>query len=215
VRADATIELFGHHLAGTQHVVRFRHVTLGTELEARGVALTVGPPDLTATELAANESLRLADTRVEVRLAQATPDAWAAGQWSVWIELIPAEEDGVRSTNAAVVPIAPSFAVAGADSPQVTVTAPDGVQVDLTLMPPLRPRQRASLLLGNRELPGPDVAAPTTRPSFIGRMPEAMTAHGVQHLARLRVDGVESLFIIRDATPETPVFDPTQRITMP
>jgi hypothetical protein len=38
---------------------------------------------------------------------------------------------------------------------------------------------------------------------------------GAKHFVRLRVDGVDSLLVIRAGTPPTLQFDPNQQVTIP
>jgi hypothetical protein len=216
VKSDGMITLYGHHLAGTSVVVRFGNPKLGLELVAQGAAVSVAPPQLAPQQILANELLRLADARVDVDLAQATPaDGWAAGTYVATVELIPAGEVAARTSNALAVAVAPGFAVAGPDAPVVAVAAGGQVTITLTTAPRVLAGQKVSLVLGDQELPAGDITAPTNKLKFEGRLPAAMTASGQKHLARLRVDGVESLYIRRNPPPQPPEFDPEQRIVMP
>src|SRR5262249_48285962 len=89
VRADGKIELFGHHLAGNNVVVHFENPRLDIQLTASGAALTIGAPNLKPEDFDEDETLRLADTRVEVDLTQALPaNTWAAGGYSVAVEVV-------------------------------------------------------------------------------------------------------------------------------
>lgn len=87
-------------------------------------------------------------------------------------------------------------------------TAPAGdVTLTLTCSPEVRPEQRASLLFGDREI----LAQP--HPTQTGTLTFRITAAGTgKYFVRLRVDGVDSVFIDRQAEP--PSFDPTQKVTI-
>lgn len=71
--------------------------------------------------------------------------------------------------------------------------------VNLACTPEVRPHQRASLVLGTREVLAVPFAAPTSALSF-----EIEDAPVGSHLARLRVDGIDSVILDAAATP--PVF---------
>jgi len=215
-RPDGKITLYGHHLAGTNVVVHFENPRLGIALTATGAALTAGPPNLGPDDFAADPALQFADMRIEVDLAQALPaNTWAAGAFRVQVEVTRPGEAAPRSSNTLSVAIAPAFATAGPDKPLVVKGNNNSVSITLTCTPAIQPRQTASLVLGDQELAGPEFAAVTPKPMFKGVLPAAMLAPGTSHLARLRVDGVESLYIKHNPAPQPPEFDPAQRITMP
>jgi hypothetical protein len=81
------------------------------------------------------------------------------------------------------------------------------VTLQISCSPEVRPLQRASLLIDDREVPAQTVAAPTNLLTFL--IPHAPAG---AHYLRLRVDGVESWLVDRTQVP--PVFDPTQRVTV-
>lgn len=215
VRADGQIELFGHHLEGVNLTVQFRNSRRDLRFVAQGPALTIGRPDWTSSELPPDDVLRFADTRIRVDLSQTAPVTdWAAGGYSVEVQLVSESQAAARTTNSLPLAIAPSFQTSGPNAPQVVITD-NVVGVTLTCSPPLRPRQVASLILGSQELPGLEITEPTDTLRFQGRLPAAMLTSGSSHGARLRVDGVDSLYIRRFPKPKPPEFDPTQRITIP
>lgn len=215
VLSDGKIELFGHHLAGDV-VVRFANPRLGTEIIASGAALVIGAPDLKPEDFRENETLRLADTRIEVDLSQAVPaNAWAAGNYGVDVEVIPPGETAARTSNVLGFAVAPSFAATGPNKPIVVIGPNNAVTITLTCSPKIQPIQPISLVIGDQELPGPAITAVTLKPVFKGTLPATMLGPGTSHLARLRVDGIDSLYIKRNPPPKPPEFDPAQRITMP
>jgi len=72
------------------------------------------------------------------------------------------------------------------------------VRITLGIAPPLLPGQAASLLLGDRELPAEPATAPASALIFEWR--DAPSA-GARFLVRLRVDGIESPLVDREAVP--------------
>ena len=71
--------------------------------------------------------------------------------------------------------------------------------MNLNVRPQVRPHQRASLLVGGLDVlmePGP-----TSTSSLVFRIPNAPVG---SHLARVRVDGIDSVIVDRAADP--PVF---------
>ncbi|MBN1203764.1 MAG: DUF4255 domain-containing protein [Myxococcaceae bacterium] len=86
--------------------------------------------------------------------------------------------------------------------------APSGDALTVTCTPPIWPRQRATLLLGEEELPAAPHPTLTDTLTFPLETPRPGT-----HWVRLRVDGVDSLLVDYAATP--PAFDPSQKVTLP
>jgi hypothetical protein len=83
-----------------------------------------------------------------------------------------------------------------------------GVTVTVTCSPKVVPGQTVQLILGDRQVPlGPVAGATDTLEFAAGDL-----AAG-DYLLRLRVDGIDSRFIDRTATP--PTFDPTQIVAIP
>jgi hypothetical protein len=95
-------------------------------------------------------------------------------------------------------------------SPLPLNAARDGngnARIRLTCTPQVRPDQRASLLLGDREV----LAAP--HPNLTDTLDFVVTAAAPgEYWLRLRVDGVDSVLVDRSVTP--PRFDPTQKVTI-
>ena len=77
----------------------------------------------------------------------------------------------------------------------------------VTCRPDVLPAQRASLLLGSREVPAEDHDTSTGTLTFVVR-----DAAPGEHWLRLRVDGVDSLLVDRTVSPA--VFDPSQKVTI-
>jgi hypothetical protein len=81
------------------------------------------------------------------------------------------------------------------------------VTLQITCSPEVRPGQRASLLIDDREIVAQAIVAQTNLLTF--PIPQAPAG---THYLRLRVDGAESWLVDRTQVP--PVFDPTQRVTI-
>ena len=108
-----------------------------------------------------------------------------------------------RVTNAAPLAIAPKITGKAA--------ARDGagvLTITITCSPRVEPGLNVQLLLDDHQLAHGPVAALTDSVGFVTtKIPAG------DYLLRLRVDGVDSHYIDRTATP--PVFDPTQRLVVP
>lgn len=102
-----------------------------------------------------------------------------------------------RTTNRLAFALAPAVTSA---MPVNAARDPDNVvQFTLTCKPQVQPGQRASLMLGDREVPAQGFNAATDTLDFEFEQPTPS-----ESFARLRVDGVDSLLVDRAADP--PVF---------
>jgi hypothetical protein len=108
-----------------------------------------------------------------------------------------------RLTNTAPLQIAPTVTASAAVRDALGV-----LTITITCIPKVAPEQNVQLLLDDHQLPQGPVAAVSDLLDFT----TTKIAAG-DYLLRLRVDGVDSLYIDRTATP--PVFDPTQRLVVP
>jgi hypothetical protein len=79
--------------------------------------------------------------------------------------------------------------------------------LNLTCSPQVLPEQRASVVLGEREILAQPRTSKTSQLQFVN--PAAAVG---EQFVRLRVDGVETLLVNRSAT--LPVFDATQKVTI-
>ena len=79
--------------------------------------------------------------------------------------------------------------------------------LELECSPEVRPEQRVSLFLADREVFAEAHEEPTSRLTFVIRNAPVGT-----HRLRLRVDGVDSLLVDRSTWP--PKFDETQKVTI-
>lgn len=184
VRLGEVLGISGHNLDGDQVLLRFVHPRLTSAIE-------LSPsPQRTATEL----SVQVPDE----------PANWPAGFYTVSAIIgRTGQPDWVTNELA--------FALA----PRITTALPISVARDvqgkatlnLTCSPQVLPAQRASLVLGESEVPAQPRTAKTSQLQFV--VPAATAG---ERLVRLRIDGVESLLVNRSATP--PAFDATQKVTI-
>ena len=110
-----------------------------------------------------------------------------------------------RTTNELAFALAPQITTALPIS--VTRDAQGKATLNLTCSPQVLTGQRASLVLGEREILAQPRTSKTSQLQFVN--PAAAVG---EQFVRLRVDGVESLLVNRSATP--PVFDATQKVTI-
>lgn len=176
-----TVALLGHHLDGTGHAVELAHARFDT-------THTLAPAAVEAE-------------RIDVAIPAGAPGDWPAGLYTVQVSLTQDGED--RVTNAFPLVLAPTLDPAGISVSTVGSTT----TLDVPVEPEVRPEQRASLVVGSREVPAEDHPTPTGALTFVLENAEPGT-----HFVRLRVDGVESVLVDRSVTP--PAFDATQQVTI-
>lgn len=193
VELGDTVVLRGHHLDGTGVEARFRHPELGL--------INVLAP--LATPTAAELSVQIPDDA-------AAASVWPPGIYAVSVAVTGAGPQDEHVTNEVPLALAPRILTI---LPNPVARDPEGsIAVTLTFVPELRARQRAALLVGDREI-SPQVPADPTLPTgtltfvSIG----APVAVG-DHFARLRMAGVDSILVDRTAVP--PKFDDDRRITV-
>ncbi len=164
------VRLEGHHLDG---VDRQAILTLAAFQISRSVPVSKGGPN-------------------EVRFNM--PNDLPVGLYRVALSLQRLDDNQPRVTNQLPLALAPQPLL-----PPFSATR-DGNTVTLVLdmAPEVRPGQKVSLILGDREIAAEPFAVATSRLTFI--VVEAAAA-GNRLLARLRVDGFESPIIDRTATP--------------
>lgn len=185
VRLGETLSIPGHHLDGTTVHIRFINAHLPApkiltpEPGATGSEIKVILPDL--------------------------PAEWFAGIYSLAVVVRKAGEPEDRSTNELPLLLAPQIS---SISPNPAVRDGSGnVVLTLTCKPNIGPEQRASLLLGNREILANPHLVQTNSLSF-----NVTAATPGDYFLRLRVDGVDSLLV--DKSTALPVFDPSQKVTI-
>ena len=182
---DNLLTISGHHLDGATVRVRLTNVHLPA-------------PKILTPEPGATSS------EIKVALPD-QPAEWVAGIYLLAIIVRKADEPADRTTNELPLLLAPR--IMGITPNPATRDAGGNVTLTLTCKPEIGPDQRASLLLGDREIPANIHPAQTGSLNFNVR-----TATPGDYFLRLRVDGVDSLLINKLATP--PVFDPLQKVTI-
>jgi hypothetical protein len=184
VRLGEVLSIRGHTLDGDQVSFRFTHPRLTSAIELAPL------PQRTATEL----SVQLPNE----------PANWPAGFYTVAAAVRRTGEPD-RTTNELAFALAPRITTALPIS--VVRDAQGRATLNLTCSPQVLPGQRASLVVGEREILAQPHTSKTSQLQFV--IPAAEVG---ERLLRLRVDGVESLLVNRSATP--PAFDTTQKVTV-
>jgi hypothetical protein len=175
-RLGDTITLTGHHLDGANRAVMLTNQRLDVEQE---VPALVG---------AASDFVEFTVPALPADLPAATYEIAALVQRP--------GEPTRRQSNTLALTIAPRITTA---LPAAFARDGDGdATLTLLLEPEVRVGQSAALLLGTQEVPAEPFNANTSALTFIVRSAVPGT-----YLARLRVDGIESLIIDRSATPPT------------
>ncbi len=176
VHLGDTITLSGHHLDGSNH-------TLLLGLARLNIEQAVTP----AGSANANSVSFVLPNQ---------PANFPAGSYLLALQLVRPGEPSPRASNQLLLKIAPQMTTL-TSPPQVFVRDGDGTAtVTLTCTPQLRPTQRASLILGNREVIADDHPATTANLSFT-----VLDAPIGVHFVRLRVDGVDSQLVDRSVSP--------------
>ncbi len=177
VQLGQSVTLAGHHLAGSSREVVLRNDRFGI--------------DETLSAVAGSENDSISFT-----IPGASASDFPVGVYEVFARLVAPGESDPRSTNSLSLLIAPDLA----GLPMTVTSDPSGTASFIaTFTPELRAGQSVDLVLGQQAYRPQAFAAPTGALNF--SIPEAPLGN---HLARLRIDGIESPIIDRTATP--PVF---------
>jgi hypothetical protein len=186
--AAEPIRFVGHDLAGASLTVNFQHRLFDTPTPSlpawlsaiSATGFTVTPPD--------------------------APGSWPAGLYQVWATVVDAGGNS-RDTNVIAMQIAPRIYDVQPPSPPPIPRAADGsVTLSVFVSPPVRPEQRASLLVGSAEfLPDPKL-------STSNKLVCKVTVPAGTYKLRVRVDGVDS-FIIDYGAP-SPAYDSNPKLTV-
>lgn len=179
-RLGEDIDLTGHHLDGTARTVLLFNDRVETEQSLPA--------------LAGNESGRV---RLNIPIAQAAN--FPVGVYRVGVSLVRPTETDPRTSNRLAMTIAPQLT----GLPMNVVRDGSGTaSFTLNFHPALRAGQSVVLILGQQEYAPRPFVAPTTSLDFV--IPDAPVEAAPGHLARLRIDGIDSPIIDRTAVP--PVF---------
>jgi hypothetical protein len=169
-----TVTVDGHYLNGTNRAVRIENRQLGIEREIPA--------------LAGNESQLLRFT------VPSLPAEVPIGVYALRALVQRPGEGQRRESNLLTLTILPAITTA---LPLNVQRGPQGdVVIDLACNPEVRTHQRVSLIVGAREVLANPRNAATTALRF-----EIDDAPAGSHLARLRVDGLDSLIVNAAATP--------------
>lgn len=191
---NTVLTIKGHHLDGSTVSIRASHRVL-----ADPVPLTL-EPDPTATQ-------------VQARIPN-QPANYPAGFYSLQVVVRRQGETFDRATNELPFALAPRITNDPVNNPIGVARHANDVTVTLDCEPAVRPGQRVSLLLGDREVAAQPVAAPVTHLQFVADTRFLPLVAG-KYFLRLRVDGVDSELVKYQGDPPTPAFDTDQQITVP
>lgn len=174
----------------------------GFNLSGTNLKVLVQPPfQSSETELA----IVGAPTAEEIKAKLPTdPALFPAGYYKLRVKLHKEPEVFDRSTNTLHLAVAPKI-TAPVLPHTVSRDGQGDVTLNVTAEPQVLPGQYAALLLGEAEVVAQARAQKTDPLVF-----EIKNAPVGEHLVRLRVDGVDSLFV--DTTKTPPVFDKNQTV---
>jgi len=173
-------------------------VELGTTVKLMGFALTGTLVEVLLT----NDRFKIAEslqptggnaTQIEFKIPLDRPDDFPAGVYHVSARVQLPGDPEPRLTNALALTLAPTITNL---PPAVSVTA-GTASFTLKFVPELREGQSVRLLVGSEEHVPLTIALPATLTFAIARAPPG------SHLARLRVDGIDSPIVNPGAAPPT------------
>jgi hypothetical protein len=187
------LTIAGRNLGGEVVTIRFDHARLA-------VTKTIAVPssDRSGAEL----NVTLVDNA-------AAQTEWAAGLYTV---VVIVTNGGVeRTTNQLPLSFAPKIVGIAPPNP-VARDLSGNVALTITCGPQVQSIQRAALLIADREVAAQAHPTDTGTLQFIVENAPVVT----DALARLRIDGVDSLPFVRQAIPPPPrlVFDDNQKVTI-
>ncbi len=178
-RIDASVSLHGHHLDAEPGSPR--SVVLANDALGVSASLDAAPA---ATDAAGH---------IAFTIPAARSMDFPAGVYTLSARLRRPGEASPRDTNRLALTLAPQIV----GLPQSFARDGEGnASFDLTVRPAVHPGQRAGLVLGQLEFPARPLAAASETLHF-----DIPGAPPGTHLARLRVDGIESPLVDRSVTP--------------
>ena len=177
VRLGRTVRVTGHHLTGTARTVLLTNDRFGLEetIAAGGTG----------------EDQRA----IEFMIPEASAAGFPVGVWRVGARLVRPGESDPRETNRLAMTLASQI------SGLPATVARDGAGTatfSLSFVPAVRKGQTVGLLLGQDEFAPETFTPPATSLDFV--VEDAVAG---SHLARLRVDGIDSPVIDRTSVPPT------------
>ncbi len=196
---DDPVKLSGHDFAGEKDDPTQVAVTVRLVNDRAGVARPVVVP--------ANE--RTAD-EINFKVPN-DPAGVPAGVYRMWVQVEPnGKPEEARESSEVALFVAPKITTdltAPVARTNVDMTTGLGdADITLAVTPEVRAGQRVSLGLGTRDIPAVEPVTPGANISF-----HAAGVAAGKYRVRLRVDGVDSLFIDR-SDPKNLKFDDTQQL---
>ena len=192
-RLGDILTLSGYHLDGADVAVEIRHPRIPNAI------ILVPEPGATATD-------------ITVRIPN-QPNNFPAGLYVLAVIVTRPGETFSRRTNELPFMLAPQVEP---NPPINALRNGDTVTISLTCNPRVLPEQRVALLLGEDEILAAPHPAATNDLQFPAKdVPAGKFPAGARYFVRLRIDGVDSLLVIRTGEPPTLQFDPNQQVTIP
>lgn len=193
MRLGGDVQIFGLALSGGETVVRFSSAATG-EIREMVPIDPVGADKLTI-RLPDGPPLTVADPRAGTAY---DPGTWRIGPYIVDVRVT--DRDGrAQISNALAVILAPRITPSAA-------TVPGGIEISMSCSPRIRPGQSVAIVLG-REMTVQE--APVAAIDSVSQIYTDLVSNS-RHPVRLRIDGIDSPVIDKQATP--PVL---QSVTIP
>jgi len=190
------LTLKGYHLEGSSIVVRFTHLQTNTKLEAT----------VLQSQSSSEIGVKLTDAGNPAHPADPAEKIWAVGHYTVAVLVKKPGEIFQRTTNSLFLSVAPSMT-------NISLTHSGGtLKTQINCEPEVKPEQVVTLVIGDWEVNAQPHATQTDQLDFEEKLP-AHIRTGDDHVFRLRIDGVESLFI--DRTKKPLIFDLAAKKTIP
>jgi hypothetical protein len=194
---DGVLTLHGHHLSGDAVRLRFSHPVLSVPLDV-GERITSGKSPDTRFDL----------VHFQFPPAPSDPPDPAAPVWegppgTYQVAVMISSGDIELITNQVPFSLAPSI-----QALDVTRSGDDAT-IAISFNPAAHQGQNVSLLIDNRHVPAqaPPDDTPREKIEFF-----VQDIHAGEYLVRLRVDGIDSLFV--DRTVQPPVFRNEHKVTL-
>ena len=191
-------------------------IRLGEDLAINGRSLNAEGVFVRFTSLRFDDEIEIPPVSTErpdqivVHLADETDDADAISKWvpGFYAVSLVIKRTGFPqwTTNEIPVAVAPVITVSPVNA------APGDFALTVTCRPRLRPGQRVLLLFGDREVPVDTITTPADESQPTELVFQIASAEAGSYVARLRVDGADSLPIVR--TGSSFEFDPQQKVTI-
>lgn len=193
MRLGGRVAIDGFAFAGGDATVRFTEPGTGVVLEL--VPLAPAAPNRLLVDLPSGAALAPAHPLAG---SGNDPGAWRIGAYSVDVRVL---DGGGRETFSNALPMALAPATTPSAAPD-----PGGTEITMTSEPPIRPGQTVAILVGQETAQLDSPVAPADQVQAV--FPDL--ASGAELPVRLRVDGIDSPVIDRQAEP--PVLE---RVTIP